>query len=131
MTDPETGKDQYPGVELAYPFAVECYELALKRFEVMDARIHTLLTLFVSISLALPVAIRAIGYSFTSWWLYLAAMSFIGATILGIYGRLTGTLKVIDPQQLYQKFLHRGDWEFKKDFIYWAGEHYQANRTQI
>jgi hypothetical protein len=122
---------RYPGVELAYPFAVESYELAVKRFEVMDSRIQTLLALFVTVSLAVLLFLKDNATTLTSWWLWIAAICFLAAVALGIYGRLTGTLKAINPKILYEKFLHRPKWEFQKAFIYWAGVNYESNIVQI
>lgn len=131
MNHEDDKERNYPGVELAYPFAVQSYELAVKRFEVMDSRIQTLLALFVTVSLGALVLICDKGSNLTSYWLLFAAVSFVAAISLGTCGRLMGILKAIDPQMLYEKFLHRPKWEFQKDFIYWAGINYKSNRVQI
>lgn len=131
MNETKMGEKTYPGVEFAYPFAVESYELALNRFEAMDSRIETLLAVFVTATLAVPVLITAKGLSVASYWLWAATASFIASIVIGLCGRLIGSLKVVDPQQLYEKFLHLPKWEFQKDFIYWAGQNYQSNRVQV
>jgi hypothetical protein len=121
----------YPGVELAYGFAVESYGQSQKRFEAWDDRLQTLTALIVGISLAFPAVMNPEKRNFASWWFKVAFGVFLLVIGLGIYGRLAGKLKLVDPQRLYQKFLHLGDWEFKKTFIYFAGENYSANLDQI
>ena len=32
---------------------------------------------------------------------------------------------------LYDRWLHYSEWEFKKNAIYWAGQHFNANVSRI
>ena len=133
MAEPELRDSisNYPSVELAYDFAVQSYDIALNRYDAWDARIQNLLSLGVTLTLAIPFGGSALGYGFRSIWFVLAMTTFAAGLALGIYGRLVGVLKIVDPEQLYNKMLGLSMWEFKKDFIFWAGKNYQSNRALI
>jgi hypothetical protein len=54
------------------------------------------------------------------------------AVSLGCYGRLSGrSLRVIDPSHLFAKWLTFSEWEFKKNFIDYAGRSFQYNSRLI
>ena len=120
-----------PSVDLAYPFAVESYAIATKRYDAWDLKIQTLLSLGVTLTLAIPIGGKALGFGFYSVWFALAMITFVTAIGLGLYGRLSGKLKIIDPKTLYDHFLTHTELEFKRDMILWAGRNYTANRAII
>jgi hypothetical protein len=129
MADPETEDlaAKYPSVELAYPFAAGSYESALKRFDAVDGKIQSILSLGVTLSLPIPLAGNALQLSFLSFWFMAASLAFLGAVGLGIVARMTGRLVLPDPGQMYTHWLHFPTWEFKKNFIYFAGDHFKRN----
>lgn len=53
------------------------------------------------------------------------------ALTLGLFARLYGFVILITPQKLFKHFLHLSEWEFKKDLIYHAGEHYAHNNKLL
>ena len=105
--------EQYPSVGLAYGFAVESYDLALKRFDAMEARLSTLVSLAVTVTLAIPVALKTLGMTLGPRWLSAVVVTFVVTMIIGTWGRLGGALKVIDPRVLYEDCLHLSEWQFK------------------
>lgn len=121
----KSDQTKFTGVELAYPIALATYETAQKRLDVIDTRIQTLLGIGVTISLPIPVLVRA---GFQSKWFYAAVVCFVTALIVGSVARLRGHIMLPHPTELYDKWLHYSDWEFKKNLIYFAGQHYEANR---
>lgn len=131
MSQTETEEKKYPGVDLAYPLALESYEWAAKRFDTLDSRIQTILGLGISLTLAVPIALSALKLSINGRWFVAAAVLFVLALSLGTYARLMGKLTVITPEMLYQKWLHLSDWEFKKNLIFFAGEHFNKNRNLL
>ena len=68
---------------------------------------------------------------FRSIWLILAFCMFLLIVVLGVLARTLGTMILIDPKQHYEKWLHYSEWEFKKNAIYWAGEHFRVNKILI
>jgi hypothetical protein len=132
MNQSETeGKEKYPGIDLAYKFAVESYEWAAKRYDSMDSRIQSLLGFGMTLTLAVPVAFSALRLNINGWWFIGAACLFIIALCVGIYARLTGELTIITPQMLYEKWLHLPEWEFKKNLIFFSGQHMNKNRDTL
>jgi hypothetical protein len=131
MNQAETEETKYPGVDLAYPLAVQSYDLAWKRFDAWDGRLQTLLSMYVTVTLAVPLAAHALNLKFTSLWFWLAAFAFLGTFVFGICGRLFGKIIDTDPSSLYKGFLHYSEWEFKKEFLCWAAENHPKNKKTI
>src|SRR5688572_21643982 len=69
--------ETYPGVELAYPIAVASYDVALRRLDVMDGRLQTLMAFIVAVSAAVPSIAANRGIQFRSYWFYAALISFV------------------------------------------------------
>ncbi|MDT4895908.1 MAG: hypothetical protein QOH25_985 [Acidobacteriota bacterium] len=125
----KTIKKTYPSVDLAYSFAVASYEVAQKRIDAVDSRLQTLLALGATVSLPIPVLANAKALSFNSTWFIAAACAFAFAMIAGTVARLRGRIILLHPSQLYQSWLHFSEWEFKKNMVYFAGQHFEANRS--
>lgn len=130
-------KDQneidYPSVGLAYDLAVSSYDTAHKRWEAADNRVQTLLTFTVTVELALPTLLHnnVPQTRFNSIWFILAVIAYAFSAGVGTYARLRQGLILPDPSKLYDKSLANSEWEFKKNFIYWAGEDYHTNNKHI
>lgn len=124
-------QEDFPSVELAYPFAVASYELAQKRFDGIDTKIQSILSFAATLTLAAPVVASSRAITFHSPWFYAAFGAFLGAVVIGMYGRLKGKLLVIHPQNLWDEWLPLKEWEFKKSLIYYAGKHYGINQSLI
>jgi len=130
MTE-EQNKATYPGVELAYPLAVNSYDVALKRFDAMDGRLQTILAFIVATSAIVPAVAANRGLHFQSNYFYAAFACFIVAVIAGTVGRLFGRIKVLVPREAFNHWLHKPDWEFKMDFIDQAAIDFEINATMI
>jgi hypothetical protein len=130
-TTPESVKDpneiEYPGVELAYAIAVASYDSIVKRLDVMDGRIQTMLAFASTTTAVVPTVAKAAGLSFRSWWLYSALGLFALQLIIGTYARLVGTIRLLKPAAFYDRWLAKSPWTFKKDLIYFAGQDFNAN----
>lgn len=48
-------KAKYPSVELAYPFVKDSYDVLLKRIDALDGKIQTVISLALTVTLAIPV----------------------------------------------------------------------------
>ncbi len=120
-------EQQYPSVELAFPLAIVSYDVAIKRLDTMDGRLQTIMAFVVTVSAAIPSIAGPRGVRFQSIWFYIATAIFIITIAIGTYARLMGTIKVLKPKMLFEHWLHKPAWEFKKDFISFAGDDFEHN----
>ena len=119
--------NQYPSVDLAYPLAVQSYDFMVKRIDAMEARIHSTIGLGVSLTFAIPVALSAFDLQYRLWCVAAAFGVFLLAIFLGTFARLIGHIKLMSPTTLYNSWIQYTDEDFKRYFIYHAGEHMAAN----
>lgn len=122
---------KYPGVDLAYEIAVESYDSVVKRIDVMDGRIQTLLAFAATTTAVVPTVAKSIGLSFASRWLYLALITFTLQLLVGLVGRSVGQIRLLEPELFYQRWLHKDSWRFKKDLIYFAGLDFKKNAALL
>lgn len=127
MNPSEELEQSYPSVELAHPIAVASYDVALKRLDSIDGRLQTILAFVTAISAAVPTIAGARGVTFRSFWFYASASFFLVIVVLGIYARLAGNVLVLNPSMLFDDWLDKPTWEFKKDFISFAGDAFDHN----
>src|SRR2546426_2782534 len=120
-----------PSVEEAYPLALAAYDTAIKRFDSLDGKLNTLVTLAVSISLIVPVVANAKNVSFHSNWFMAAAVAFVSGIVVATVARLYGALKLLDPKVIYDSYLDCDPWDFKRRTIYWSGENFRHNQDLI
>jgi hypothetical protein len=124
-------EERYAGVNPAYQLAISSYDNLVKRLDAYDGRIQTILAFAASTTAVVPSVANANGLHFRSVWLYLALAAFAFTLLLGTYARLSGTVRLLNPSTLYEKWLHFSEWEFKKNFIYFAGKDFEANKALI
>lgn len=133
MTDKKNSdlEEQFPSIDLAYEIAISSFDSVATRLDTMDGRIQTLMAFALSASLAVPTLGRARDLPLTSVW-FLCAMLAIGVVIaLSIYARLMGTIKILSPEKLWDKWLILPKEEFKKDLISFSITAYKANTTLL
>jgi hypothetical protein len=121
----------YPAVELAYPIALSSYETFLKRLDALDGRVQTTQAFIVTVTLAIPAIAANKGLPFSSFWFWLALAAFALTNAFAFLARLQGTITLLHPQVLYDEYLSDTDWEFKKNLIYWAGQHVECNNQVL
>lgn len=127
---PET---TWPGVHLAYDLARESYSVVAQRLDAVNARIQALLGFLATITLGAPIVVRSLDdhADFTSVWFVSAIVLSLATSLAGIVTISAGSITTIAPGTLYQKWLSYGDWEFKKNLVYWAGEHFDKNSRLV
>jgi hypothetical protein len=137
MGDPkeqaEAPEATWPGVHLAYEFVGLSYAWILQRLDAIDSRIQTLQAFAASVTLAAPILAASVikDVDFRSPWFILALCVFVALVVVGAAARASGSVKLISPQVLYDQWLHYPEWEFKKNAVYWAGQHFDANRSLV
>ena len=131
-TDAEILK-KWPGVDHAYEFVIPSYNWLLARFEAANNRIQTMQAFAASITLAIPITARSLNpdIAFQDWRFLLAVCLAGAVVVVGVIGRQSGNLALVNPAKLWASSLSWGSAEFKKNAIYWAGENFNANNTAI
>ena len=124
---------RYPSVDLAYNFVKPSYDWMLNRFEAANSKIQGLLTFSATVTAAFPILAKAIfdNVDFSSLWFYGAIIAFIFLVVTGIVGRRMGSIVLVHPEVLYEKYLYYSHWRFQQTIIYWAGKHFNSNTKII
>jgi hypothetical protein len=129
----EKPEDKWPSVHLAYEFVKPSYDWLQKRLDAVNARIEFLLTFSSSVTIAAPIFVKALyaDVNFWSSWFIATLCIFVVIALVGLIGRMSGGLKLVSPQKLYDQWLNWSEWEFKKNAIYWAGKHFEYNASLV
>jgi hypothetical protein len=133
MTDENnsTPKEKYPSVDVAYDIAVASFDSVAKRLDTLDGRIQTMLAFALTAILAVPTLGKARDLPLTSRWFQGAMVAVFIAISISVHARLTGKVKMLSPTQLWDGWLHLSEWQFKKDFIFFAAKAYKANTALL
>jgi hypothetical protein len=126
-------EEVYPGVDEAYNLVLASYQIMASRMEAADTRLAMLLTTASSLALGAPLLAKVIrpDICFKSPF-FCAAIAFIAlAFICGVVGRIRGKIVLLNPAGIYEKFLHKSRWLFRKDMVYFSGQHFIANAHTI
>lgn len=115
-------EEQFKSVELAYPIALASFDVMQRRFEAFENRVQTTMTLLTTMTIAVPSFAFSKGQSFHKFWFMTAITCFILAMALAIGARIFGKIKIINPKFIYDFYLSKDAYNFKKDIIYFAGE---------
>jgi hypothetical protein len=127
-TTPET---KYPGVELAYDLTVDACDSIIKRLDVMDGRLQTILAFAATTTAIVPSVANSRGLTFRSNWLYAALGLFVVQLLVGTMARTFGSIKLVRPHVLWERWLEKNPWLFKKDFVHFARQHFDHNASLL
>lgn len=132
-TTPINLETEYPSIDLAFKASEQSYDIAQRRFDAIEGRVQSLLLFATTITLAIPAIIKSSnpGISLNSCWLACAIAVYFIAISLGTYTRLRGSLSLVTPKKLYEKFLGFSEAEFKRRYIYYAGVNFEENTYEI
>ncbi|XUX00125.1 MAG: hypothetical protein TUN42_09570 [Dehalogenimonas sp.] len=124
---------EYPAIDVAYDAILSSYELLVNRFEAVNGRLQNVIGWALAITSAIPLFAKSIfdNITFSSTWFIFAILFFLVLVFIGIKGYTLGGIKLIDPSQIFNEYLANTPVEFKKNMIYWAGEHFKANADII
>ena len=132
MTD---GQDS---LDLAYEFVHDSYDWMLRRMDALERRIDSLLLFVATLTFAIPTATIAIsgadkplnGLNFTSWYnisAIAALVCFFFTTLLGLWTRGRGKLKLTILSKLLDYQQGKTKPEFQQDMITFAGGQLDEN----
>jgi len=129
----EPSEATWPGVHLAYDFVGPSYASILQRLDAVNSHLETLQTFAASITLAATILAASVvkDVDFRSPWFLSALSIFAVVIVIGAVARALGTVQLITPQLLYDQWLDYTEWEFKKNAVYWAAQHFKANRALV
>jgi len=130
---PEESASQYPSVNLSYEFVKASYDVMEKRFESANSRIQNLLTWAVGITTAIPLFAAAVksDADIKSIWILPMLLFFLALVIVGIFAYRTGGIILVHPKIIYEDYIQCPEVEFKKQLVYWAGQHFDTNQKCI
>jgi len=123
----------YPSIAVAYDIAIKSYDWCLNRSNAIDDTIDKLLAWISSLTIAIPTFVygQHIKTGFNSTW-FKVALTFAAASIIaGVTTKIVGSLKLISPQRLYDKHLHKPELVFKMNMIYRAGSAFNHNQSLV
>ena len=120
---------KYPSVHLAYEIAMKSYDEAMKRSDVADDAIDKLRSWITTVNLAF-IAWMLPRLSVNLWFVISIAI-FVLIIVLSVLAKSRGALLLPSPRELYNKYLHWSEWEFKKNMTYWAAEHFEKNKAYV
>lgn len=129
----EAPEATWPGVDVAYDLTKLSYSWILQRLDAVDSRIQTLQAFAATITLAALVIAASVidDVDFESVWFVLAVVAFVAVVAIGSIAGASGRILLISPQILYDKWLHYSEWEFKKNAVYFAGQHFKENSSLV
>ncbi len=134
MAEPERNEEESPSLALAYEYVRPSYELAFRRLDSIESRLHAVTVLIASFTFAIPALAKAINaeLSFRSPVFYAALAMAVLITGTAAALRLVGGLVVVDPDDFQEDEWRRLSPElFQRWMIYWAGIHFEKNRALI
>ena len=126
-------EERWPGVYPAYDFVRASYDWMVHRLNAVESRIQTLMMFSASFTVTGPVlvALLAEEASLKSGWFVAAVALALLNLLIGAVARAYGGLKLLGVQRIYEEWLERTDWEFKRSAVYWAGSHFERNSDLV
>lgn len=110
-------RDAWPSVPLAYEAAEKSRELMVARVDLAAQRAQSIMVSGLAI-VVFAAQVRAQPLEGTQ---ALAAWtSFIAATAAALAGQWWGTVSIREPRVLFDRWLTKSEWEFRKDAIFFA-----------
>jgi hypothetical protein len=121
----------YPSIGLAYDLAASSLDLPRARWDAMDNRIQSLVTINTTISGAFIVFLSDHGLPIVSWRFRIAMTAFAAGIVLALIARWRGELQVVSPSKLFDKYLGLNQLEFKTQIIHILGDIQNANIKEL
>ena len=134
-SDPEQvdTPEKFPGVETAYDFIIPSYQLVELRMQAADSRIQGLQAFAATLAVAATVLASGLNddIEFGSPWLWTALAAFVATVFVGATAHVFGNFNLISPNRLFEDWLWREPWQFKKDLLAFAGEDFHKNVSRV
>ena len=123
----------YQSLKLAFQQVGRSYAEIAARLDASHSRLNAIQSVVLTLTLAVPTVALAVEADpdFTSVWLIAAGVVALVNVILGIAARILSGMKLVNPANLYDGWLHLPEEEFKRRSVYWAGQHFNANSRTV
>lgn len=122
---------KYPSIDIAYPLAVDSYEVMSKRIEVVNQRLQNLAKFMLTFVALLPVALRTQDISLGSFWFICSMLALVTGVFLSVIPLLTGHIQLMHPRNLWDYYLDSQPLIVKRDLIAYAAEDYELNEKLL
>ena len=105
------------------------YAEVASRLNVVHSRLDSIQSVVVTLTLAVPTVALAAERDpdFGSGWLFGALALAAMAVALGPRARAWSGLILVDPADIYEKWLHFPPAKFKGEALFWAGTDFETN----
>ena len=105
------------------------YAEVASRLNVVHSRLDSIQSVVVTLTLAVPTVALAADSDpdFGSGWLFGALVLAAVAVALGLRARAWSGLILVDPADIYEKWLQFPPAKFKREALYWAGKNFETN----
>lgn len=121
-------------LDLAYEYIIASYDWARDRLDKVNDRLQALQSIVVAVTLAVPVFVKSVlgeTANFASIWFILPMVLFVLTTAIGLVAQASGTITLLNPKVLHDKYLGFDEEEFKKNALRYAGEHSEKNHKTV
>lgn len=105
------------------------YAEVATRLNVVHSRLDSIQSVVVTLTIAVPTVAVAADRDpdFASGWVIAAIVLGGTAVLLGLRARAWSGLILVDPADIYEKWLSLPPPEFKREALYWAGKNFETN----
>lgn len=119
-------------LDLAYDLAVDSYEPLVKRLDIMDGRLQSIMSFAATTMALVPSVASARNLSFRSFWFWAAFAVFVMILFLGARARTYGEIILVNPAKIsVPEWMDLQTTEFKEFFIEYASEHWEKNNALV
>jgi len=135
MNNIEQNQKNYPAVTYAYDIALKSYDWTLDRYNAMESRADKLLGWGIGISAGIiTFVLQAKNYNTQLFWDFYficALILFVLAVGISSATKFFGYIKLIAPDRLYENYLHKSEWEFKRNILQNTADYFSGNNKII
>ena len=131
--EPTVDPADYPGVETAFELIMPSYQLVEARLQSVNTWIQNMQVFAATLTVGAAAIAAGIvdDISFSSWSFILAMVAFVATVVIGTVARAYGSVQLINPNKLFDLYLRKDVWTFKKDLLASAGDDFDANSKVV
>lgn len=126
-------EDQWPSVRLGFALVLPSYDWMMSRFEATRTGIQGLFSVATTTTVAVPLLAPTVSdrIDFSSPLFYAAILLYLANVCVSLRGLTSGSLRLIHPGAVYDKWLGDSNWEFMKKALAFAGDDFERNKAVV
>lgn len=130
---PTSRRDTQSAVDDAFGFVVPSVEWALQRFAAIDTRIHRIIAVTATVTVAAPIAGKAVDPNICfGIWQFILGVVLGGLTLLaGAIAQTLGTVRVLRLRPIYDQHRHKPSPRFRHDVLRAASLNQDTNLRRL